>query len=83
MLLVVVVAGVLNIVHGLGAEAGQALVAHPDVPLISFTGGTSTGKIVAATAAPLFKKVSLELGASAVSCHTAGAAPGAPCMALA
>jgi aminomuconate-semialdehyde/2-hydroxymuconate-6-semialdehyde dehydrogenase len=54
--------GVFNVVHGLGAEAGQALVEHPDVPLISFTGGTATGKRVAATAAPMFKKLSLELG---------------------
>lgn len=54
--------GVLNIVHGSGRYAGSALVAHEDVPLISFTGGTMTGKIVAATAAPLFKKVSLEMG---------------------
>ncbi|MDF1663849.1 MAG: aldehyde dehydrogenase [Planctomycetota bacterium] len=54
--------GVVNIVHGLGAEAGQALVEHPDVSLISFTGGTVTGRAVAATAAPQFKKLSLELG---------------------
>jgi aminomuconate-semialdehyde/2-hydroxymuconate-6-semialdehyde dehydrogenase len=49
-------------VHGLGAEAGQALVEHPDVKAVSFTGGTATGRKVAATAAPLFKKLSLELG---------------------
>ena len=55
-------AGVFNLVHGLGPEVGQALVEHPDVPLISFTGGTATGKRVAVSAAPLFKKVSLELG---------------------
>lgn len=55
-------AGVLNIVHGLGAKAGQAIIEHPDVPIISFTGGTSTGKSIAATAAPMFKKLSLELG---------------------
>lgn len=54
--------GVVNIVHGLGAEAGQALVEHADVSLISFTGGTVTGRAVAATAAPQFKKLSLELG---------------------
>lgn len=54
--------GVINIVHGLGAEAGAAICEHPDVPLISFTGGTVTGARVAATAAPLFKKLSLELG---------------------
>lgn len=55
-------AGVFNLVHGLGAEAGQALVEHPDVKAISFTGGTATGRKVAATAAPMFKKLSLELG---------------------
>lgn len=54
--------GVLNIVHGYGHKAGQAIVAHKDVPLISFTGGTETGKKLAATAAPMFKKLSLELG---------------------
>ena len=54
--------GVFNLVHGLGAEAGAALVAHPDVHVISFTGGTSTGRVVASIAAPLFKKISLELG---------------------
>ncbi len=55
-------AGVLNIVNGYGPEVGQAIVEHPDIKAISFTGGTETGKIVAATAAPLFKKLSLELG---------------------
>ena len=54
--------GVFNLVHGLGAEAGAALVAHPDVHVVSFTGGTATGRAVAAVAAPLFKKLSLELG---------------------
>jgi hypothetical protein len=54
--------GVFNLVHGLGGEAGAALVAHPGVKVVSFTGGTATGKIVAAAAAPLFKKISLELG---------------------
>lgn len=55
-------AGVLNIVHGLGPKAGQAIVEHPDVKAISFTGGTETGRRIAATAAPMFKKLSLELG---------------------
>jgi len=55
-------AGVLNIVHGLGNKVGQAIVEHPDVSVISFTGGTVTGKTIAATAAPMFKKLSLELG---------------------
>jgi len=55
-------AGVLNIVHGLGSKVGQAIVEHPTVAVISFTGGTVTGKTIAATAAPMFKKLSLELG---------------------
>jgi|TARA_B000000557_G_scaffold55600_1_gene42970 aminomuconate-semialdehyde/2-hydroxymuconate-6-semialdehyde dehydrogenase len=55
-------AGVVNIVHGFGHETGQAIVSHPLVNLISFTGGTITGKKVAETAAPMFKKLSLELG---------------------
>ncbi|MDH5475060.1 MAG: aldehyde dehydrogenase [Cyclobacteriaceae bacterium] len=54
--------GVLNIVHGLGTKAGQAIIEHQDIPIISFTGGTATGKHIAATAAPMFKKLSLELG---------------------
>jgi aminomuconate-semialdehyde/2-hydroxymuconate-6-semialdehyde dehydrogenase len=54
--------GVLNIVHGLGGKAGQAIVEHPDVKAISFTGGTVTGRKIASTAAPAFKKLSLELG---------------------
>lgn len=54
--------GVLNVVHGLGARAGAAIVAHPDVPAVSFTGGTVTGREVARTAAPMFKRLSLELG---------------------
>jgi aminomuconate-semialdehyde/2-hydroxymuconate-6-semialdehyde dehydrogenase len=55
-------AGVLNIVHGLGAKVGNAIVSHNDIPLISFTGGTATGKSIAGIAAPMFKKLSLELG---------------------
>ena len=55
-------AGVLNIVYGLGGKVGQAIVEHPKVSAISFTGGTMTGKTIATTAAPLFKKLSLELG---------------------
>jgi aminomuconate-semialdehyde/2-hydroxymuconate-6-semialdehyde dehydrogenase len=54
--------GVLNIVHGLGGKVGSAIVAHPGIPLISFTGGTVTGKQIASVAAPMFKKLSLELG---------------------
>jgi aminomuconate-semialdehyde/2-hydroxymuconate-6-semialdehyde dehydrogenase len=54
--------GVLNIVHGRGATAGAAIVAHPRVRTLSFTGGTTTGAEIARTTAPLFKKVTLELG---------------------
>jgi len=54
--------GVLNVIHGLGPEAGQALIEHPKVKAISFTGGTKTGEHLARTAAPMFKKLSLELG---------------------
>lgn len=55
-------AGVLNIVHGLGGKAGEAMVVHPKIKAISFTGGTVTGEHIARTAAPMFKKLSLELG---------------------
>lgn len=55
-------AGVLNIVFGLGPKVGQAMSEHPDIPAISFTGGTLTGATIARTAAPMFKKLSLELG---------------------
>ncbi|NND63825.1 MAG: aldehyde dehydrogenase [Flavobacteriaceae bacterium] len=54
--------GVLNIVHGEGPLAGQAIVEHPGIKAISFTGGTKTGEHLARTAAPMFKKLSLELG---------------------
>lgn len=54
--------GVLNILHGLGSKAGQGIVEHPEVKAISFTGGTVTGRKIASTTAPMFKKVSLELG---------------------
>ncbi|MGQ0542422.1 MAG: aldehyde dehydrogenase [Blastocatellia bacterium] len=54
--------GVLNIVHGLGPKVGSAIVAHKDVKAISFTGGTKTGEEIARIAAPMFKKLSLELG---------------------
>jgi aminomuconate-semialdehyde/2-hydroxymuconate-6-semialdehyde dehydrogenase len=55
-------AGVLNIVHGLGPKVGAAIVGHRDIKAISFTGGTKTGEEIARTAAPMFKKLSLELG---------------------
>lgn len=54
--------GVLNIVHGLGAKVGAAITEHPQIPVISFTGGTATGAQIAKVAAPQFKKLSLELG---------------------
>ncbi|NCG30041.1 MAG: aldehyde dehydrogenase family protein [Bacteroidetes bacterium] len=54
--------GVLNIVHGYGPKAGASIIEHEDVPMISFTGGTATGEWIARTAAPKFKKLSLELG---------------------
>ena len=54
--------GVLNIVHGLGTKSGAAIVSHKDTKAISFTGGTRTGEWIARTAAPMFKKLSLELG---------------------
>ena len=54
--------GVLNIVHGLGPKVGEAITKHPNIKAISFTGGTTTGSKIAAIAAPMFKKLSLELG---------------------
>jgi len=54
--------GVLNIVHGLGNKVGQAIVEHEGIKAISFTGGTETGKRIASVVAPMFKKLSLELG---------------------
>jgi len=55
-------AGVLNIVHGTGPKTGAAIVAHPAIKGISFTGSTRAGKEIASVAAPMFKKLSLELG---------------------
>ena len=54
--------GVVNIVHGTGPTVGAAITGHPKIGTISFTGGTVTGRKVAEMCAPLFKKVSLELG---------------------
>ncbi|MDG2330359.1 MAG: aldehyde dehydrogenase [Flavobacteriales bacterium] len=54
--------GVLNIVHGLGPKVGAAITEHPEITAISFTGGTQTGATIAKVAAPMFKKLSLELG---------------------
>jgi aminomuconate-semialdehyde/2-hydroxymuconate-6-semialdehyde dehydrogenase len=54
--------GVLNIVHGRGDVAGSALVQHPRVPTLSFTGSTRVGAWISATAGPMFKRLGLELG---------------------
>ena len=54
--------GVLNVVQGRGAECGAAIVAHPGIPVISFTGGTETGARIMSVAGPMFKTVALELG---------------------
>ena len=55
-------AGTLNVVHGRGDTVGARIIEHPDVPTITFTGGTQTGARIAATAGPMFKRMSLELG---------------------
>ena len=54
--------GVLNIVHGIGSKIGDFLTGHEDTPIVSFTGGTQTGRHIARIASPMFKKISLELG---------------------
>ncbi|MBK9330952.1 MAG: aldehyde dehydrogenase [Ignavibacteria bacterium] len=54
--------GVLNIIHGYGHKAGSAIVSHPKIKAITFTGGTKTGKDIASIAGPMLKKLSLELG---------------------
>jgi aminomuconate-semialdehyde/2-hydroxymuconate-6-semialdehyde dehydrogenase len=54
--------GVLNVVHGTGPDVGEAICTHPTIKAVSFTGGTKTGARIASVAAPLFKKLSLELG---------------------
>ena len=54
--------GVFNVLHGLGPEVGEAMVTHPDIAAVSFTGGTATGARIAGHVAPKFKKMSLELG---------------------
>ena len=54
--------GVLNIVHGIGSKIGDFLTSHEDTPIVSFTGGTQTGRHIAGIASPMFKKISLELG---------------------
>ncbi len=54
--------GVLNIVHGTGPDCGAAIVQHPKIPSVSFTGSTKVGQWIAQTAGPMFKRLSLELG---------------------
>lgn len=54
--------GVLNVIHGYGNELGHSLITHPFVKAISFTGSTQTGRFISETAAPYFKKLSLEMG---------------------
>lgn len=54
--------GVINIIHGFGQQVGRAISAHPKITAITFTGGTKTGADIASIAAPMFKKLSLELG---------------------
>ena len=53
--------GVINMVFGVGPKCGAALVQHPDVPIISFTGSTATGRYIMENSAPYFKKLSLEV----------------------
>ena len=54
--------GVLNVIHGLGANIGKSLCRHPFVKAITFTGSTTTGKLISEMTAGLFKKLSLEMG---------------------
>ena len=54
--------GVVNMVFGTGTNVGSPLASHPDVPLVSFTGGTATGQLIYKSCADLNKKMSLELG---------------------
>ena len=54
--------GVVNVLNGIGPIAGAAIVEHPDVHKIAFTGSTDIGKLIAATAAKHVKRVTLELG---------------------
>src|SRR6185295_16979604 len=54
--------GVVNLVHGFGDEVGAHIVAHPDIPVISFTGSTETGKIIGRVCGEMHKRLSLEMG---------------------
>jgi len=55
-------AGVLNVVHGYGEEVGAAIVAHPEIAVLTFTGSTNVGRMIAETAGRMLKHVSLEMG---------------------
>jgi acyl-CoA reductase-like NAD-dependent aldehyde dehydrogenase len=55
-------AGVVNLLHGLGEEVGAAMVSHPDIPVISFTGSTDTGSAIGRTCGEMHKRLSLEMG---------------------
>src|SRR5256714_12371661 len=70
--------GVLNVVHGTGPNVGAAITAHPTITTISFTGGTVTGRKRAEACAPLFKKVSPELGGEKPQSGFLGRRPPAP-----
>src|SRR5690606_17855185 len=54
--------GVVNLVHGIGEEVGAPLVSHPGVPVVSFTGSTETGRLIARECAEQHKRLSLEMG---------------------
>ncbi len=58
-------AGVVNLVNGIGPEVGMALVNHPGVDKVSFTGSTEVGRVIAREAGPKFKRLTLELGGKA------------------
>src|SRR3954451_14865459 len=54
--------GVVDLVHGYGDEVGAHIVAHPDIPVISFTGSTETGKVIGRVCGEMHKRLSLEMG---------------------
>ena len=54
-------AGVVNVVFGYGGKVGEAIVKHPDIPLVSFTGSTAVGQRIGQVSAPFCKKLSLEV----------------------
>jgi betaine-aldehyde dehydrogenase len=76
-------AGVVNVVTGFGAEAGEPLVRHPDVPVIAFTGSLATGQRIASHAAPMMKKLHLELGGKDAAVIAEDADPGLAAKAVA